>query len=252
MDSAARMALYTTLKVIEEAQGLRFDVAGEKVQGLHACFERAAELTGSSPPSLKSLFWSHFETDGGTYEVADISKRGRGSDSVDKVSICKVKPEQAAAISAFIKFANSSEGAAKVNRPPTPSPRSSTPHTPQPFLNPNPMPHPWSLSTRSASTWSSGPMREAKSQQITRTTVNTPRGQRPLHLARLVPCARGVGGTARRWGGGGSATGKGLPLTVATSTTWVWDNDDGKGAAAEAIAQEDMQIAADHISGIIC
>jgi len=31
------MALYTTLKVIEEAQDLRFDVAGEKVQGLHAC-----------------------------------------------------------------------------------------------------------------------------------------------------------------------------------------------------------------------
>jgi hypothetical protein len=31
MDSgAARMALYTTLKVIEEAQDLRFDVAGEK------------------------------------------------------------------------------------------------------------------------------------------------------------------------------------------------------------------------------
>jgi len=55
----ARMALYTTLKVIDEAEDLRFDVAGEKVQGLHACFERAAELTGSSPLSLKRLFWSH-------------------------------------------------------------------------------------------------------------------------------------------------------------------------------------------------
>jgi len=55
-EGAARMALYTTLKVIEEAQDLRFDVEGEKVQGLHACFERAAELTGSSPPSLKRLF----------------------------------------------------------------------------------------------------------------------------------------------------------------------------------------------------
>ena len=28
---AARMALYTTLKIIEEAQDLRFDVAGEMV-----------------------------------------------------------------------------------------------------------------------------------------------------------------------------------------------------------------------------
>ena len=113
-EGAARMALYTTLKVIEEAQDLRFDVEGEKVQGLHACFERAAELTGSSPPSLKKLFWSHFDTDGSTYEVSDTSKRGRGSDSVDKASLYKVKPEQAAAISAFITFANSSEGAAKV------------------------------------------------------------------------------------------------------------------------------------------
>ena len=47
-EGAARMALYTTLKVIEEAQDLRFDVEGEKVQGLHACFERVAELTGAA------------------------------------------------------------------------------------------------------------------------------------------------------------------------------------------------------------
>ena len=88
----ARMALYTTLTVIEEAQDLKFDVAGEKVQGLHACFERAAELTGSSALTLKRLFWSHFDTDGSTYDVADTSKRGRGSDSVDKASLYKVKP----------------------------------------------------------------------------------------------------------------------------------------------------------------
>ena len=31
------MALYTTLKVIEEGKDLQIDVSGEKVQGLHAC-----------------------------------------------------------------------------------------------------------------------------------------------------------------------------------------------------------------------
>ena len=55
---AARMALYTTLKVIEEAEDRLFDIAGEKVQGLHACFEWAVVLTGSSPPSLKSFLVS--------------------------------------------------------------------------------------------------------------------------------------------------------------------------------------------------
>ena len=30
---AARMALYTTLKVIEEAKDLKFEVAGERVKG---------------------------------------------------------------------------------------------------------------------------------------------------------------------------------------------------------------------------
>ena len=42
------MALFTTLKLIEEGQDLQFDVAGKKVQGLHTCFDWAAELTGSS------------------------------------------------------------------------------------------------------------------------------------------------------------------------------------------------------------
>jgi hypothetical protein len=31
----------------------------------------------------------------------------------------------------------------------------------------------------------------------------------------------------------------------------LWDNDDSKGEAAEAIAQEDLQVAAAHIGGII-
>ena len=34
----ARMALYTTLQVIDEAPDLKFDGSGDKVQGLHACF----------------------------------------------------------------------------------------------------------------------------------------------------------------------------------------------------------------------
>lgn len=116
----ARMALYITLKVIEEAQDLQFDVAGEKVQGLHVCFQRAAELTGSNVPTLKQLFWSLYDSDGATYNITDTSNRGRGSDSVGNASLYKVKPEQAAAIRDFIQFANSSQGAAKVSSSPTP------------------------------------------------------------------------------------------------------------------------------------
>jgi len=111
----ARMALYTTLKVIEEAEDLQFDVAGEKIQGLHACFQRAADLTGSSVPTLKQLFWSLYDSDGATYNITDTSNRGSGSDSVDTTSLYKVKPAQAAAIRDFIKFANFSQGAAKVS-----------------------------------------------------------------------------------------------------------------------------------------
>ena len=74
----ARMALYTTLKVIEEAQDLQFDVAGEKVQGLHTCFQRAADLTGSSVPTPKQLFWSLYDSDGATYTIKDTSNRGSG------------------------------------------------------------------------------------------------------------------------------------------------------------------------------
>ena len=134
----ARMALYTTLQVIDEAPDLKFDGAGEKVQGLHACFERAAELTGSSALTLKRLFWSHFKTDSDTYDVTDTSKRGRGSDSVDNASLYKVKPEQTAAISAFIKFANSSQGAAKVS-PSPPSPVQAPIPNPRPNSNPPPV-----------------------------------------------------------------------------------------------------------------
>ena len=50
---------------------------------------------------------------------------GLGSGNLDprrRASLYKVKPEQTAAISAFIKFANSSQGAAKVS-PSPPSPR---------------------------------------------------------------------------------------------------------------------------------
>ena len=144
----ARMALYTTLQVIDEAPDLKFDGSGDKVQGLHACFERAAELTGSSPLTLKRLFWSHFKTDGDTYEIADTSKRGNGSDSVDKATLYKVKPEQSAAISAFIKFSNSSQGSAKVITeqlsPPCPHPEpnvalSHIPRPPPPY-SPTPAP----------------------------------------------------------------------------------------------------------------
>ena len=46
---------------------------------------------------LLRLFESHFETEGETYEITDTSKSGRGSDSVDKAALYKVKPEQAAA-----------------------------------------------------------------------------------------------------------------------------------------------------------
>ncbi len=113
----ARMALYTTLQVIDEAPDLKFDGSGDKVQGLHACFERAAELTGSSPLTLKRLFWSHFKTDGDTYEIADTSKRGNGSDSVDKATLYKVKPEQSAAISAFIKFSAGPRRTARSSSP---------------------------------------------------------------------------------------------------------------------------------------
>ena len=97
----ARIELHTTLQVIDEAPNLKFDQDDQKVEGLHACFERAAEVTGSSPLSLKRLFWSHFKTD--------------GADSVDNASLYKVRPDQTAAISAFVKFANSSQGAAKVS-----------------------------------------------------------------------------------------------------------------------------------------
>ena len=83
----ARIELHTTLQVIDEAPNLKFDQDDQKVEGLHACFERAAELTGSSPLSLKRLFWSHFKTDGDTYDVADRSKRGRGLDSFDNASL---------------------------------------------------------------------------------------------------------------------------------------------------------------------
>ena len=31
----------------------------------------------------------------------------------------------------------------------------------------------------------------------------------------------------------------------------VWDNDDAEGAQAEAIAQEDLQVAAAHLGGIM-
>jgi hypothetical protein len=143
----ARMALYTTLQVIDEAPNLKFNTDDEKVQGLHACFERAAELTGSSPLTLKRLFWSHFESDGDTYDVTDSSKRGRGSHTVDNSSLYKVKPEQTAAISAFIKFANSSQGAAKVS-PNPPSPVQASIHVPPTYpqahaqsLTPNSAPH---------------------------------------------------------------------------------------------------------------
>ena len=104
----ARIALRVTLQVIDEAD-LKFDTDAERVQGLHACFVRASELTGSSPATLKSLFNSLFESDGATYAISDTSKRGRGSDEVDKSSLYKVKPEQVAAIRAFIKFSNSSQ-----------------------------------------------------------------------------------------------------------------------------------------------
>ena len=119
----ARIALHTTLQVIDEAPNLKFDKGGQKVERLYACFERAAELTGSTPLTLKRLFWSHFKTDGDTYDVADTSKRGRGSDSVDIASLYKVRPDQTAAISAFVKFANSSQGAAKVSPIPKPPPQ---------------------------------------------------------------------------------------------------------------------------------
>ena len=119
----ARIELHTTLQVIDEAPNLKFDQDDQKVEGLYACFERAAELTGSSPLTLKRLFWSHFKTDGDTYDVADTSKRGRGSDSVDNASLYKVRPDQTAAISAFVKFANSSQGAAKVSPIPKPPPQ---------------------------------------------------------------------------------------------------------------------------------
>ena len=85
----ARMVLYTTLKVIEEAENLQFDVAEEKVQGLHVCFQRAADLTGSSVPTLKQLFWSLYDSDGATYNITDTSTRGSGSDSVDTISLIK-------------------------------------------------------------------------------------------------------------------------------------------------------------------
>jgi hypothetical protein len=55
-----------------------------------------------------------YDSDGATYNITDTSNRGSGSDSVDTSSLYKVKPAQAAAIRDFIKFANSSQGAAKV------------------------------------------------------------------------------------------------------------------------------------------
>jgi hypothetical protein len=74
------------------------------------------------------LFDSFVESDGVTFDIADTSKRGRGSDSVDKQSLYKVKPEQAAAIKAFIAYANSSKGASKVPPHPTPAALCDYPH----------------------------------------------------------------------------------------------------------------------------
>jgi len=109
----ARMALRVTCQVIEEAN-LKFDPASGKIPGLHACYERAATLTGSTPSTLKRLFDSLLESDGATYKISDTSKRGRGSDSVDKASLYKINPGQVEAIKAFIAYSNSSKGAAKV------------------------------------------------------------------------------------------------------------------------------------------
>ena len=81
--------------------------------------------------NANQLFWSHFKTDGDTNDVADRSKRGRGSDSVDNASLYEVRPNRIAAISAFIKFANSSQGAAKVS----PSPPSQSNCSPCPVIN---------------------------------------------------------------------------------------------------------------------
>ncbi len=79
----ARIALHVTLQVIDEAE-LIFETDAERVQGLHACFVRASELTGSSPATLKALFDPLVDIDGAIYTVSDTSKRGRGSDEVTR------------------------------------------------------------------------------------------------------------------------------------------------------------------------
>ena len=109
----ARMVLLATCQLVEEA-GLPLGDTPKSLRELNACYDRAAVLFRSTRLTIKRMYESYVESGGVRYEIADTSKRGRGSDEVDNASLYNISPEQAEAIESFITFSNSSEGAAKV------------------------------------------------------------------------------------------------------------------------------------------
>jgi len=109
----ARMVLLATCQLVEEAN-LPIGDTQKSLRELNACYDRAAVIFRSTRATIKRLYESFVESGGAHYDIADTSKRGRGSDTVDNDSLYNISPEQAEGIKAFITFSNSSQGAAKV------------------------------------------------------------------------------------------------------------------------------------------
>ena len=89
----ARMALIVTLRLVDEAK-LEIDGKSRTVKGLHQVLKRAAELTSSSYKRICDLFWSFIESAGESFDVTDNSKRGSGSDKVDRAKLYKIGEDQ--------------------------------------------------------------------------------------------------------------------------------------------------------------
>jgi hypothetical protein len=109
----ARMALIVTLRLVDEAK-LEIDGKSRTVKGLHQVLKRAAELTSSSYKRICDLFWSFIESAGESFDVTDNSKRGSGSDKVDRAKLYKIGEDQSAAIKLFVEYRNSAKGKGKV------------------------------------------------------------------------------------------------------------------------------------------
>ena len=79
-------------------------------KGLTAVFDTVVALTGISRSTVGGCFKSFCESDGEFIELSDPSNRGRGSPSVDRVSLRKLKPAQLEAIEKFCEHRNDNEG----------------------------------------------------------------------------------------------------------------------------------------------